>query len=327
MMKYKLSRIAVRVITAAIMCLGTQIATAQTWPSKPIQMIVPYAVGQGTDSLARFLSDAVGKELGQSIIVENRPGAGGNVGSQIAARASGDGYTFLIGTNATHAANSYLYSKPGFNPQADFEPVAMVALVPMVYVTKFGNSINTIPELIKAARAKPDALNIAISATTYRVAQELFKSKADAPLFIVDFKGSSQGLTAVMGGQVEFMVDSIAALRGAIMNKQVTPLGVTSATGNDLLPGVKSLAEQGVAGYELTGWIMMFAPKGTSTAIIQRMSNAVQKVVANPDAKEKFLQLGMVPQQMPKEQMRKFIETEHAKWGQLFRMANVKPLS
>lgn len=327
MLRYRVSRLAARFAVATCMCIGVQLACAQAWPNKPIKIIVPYAVGQGTDALTRYLSDGLGRELGQAIVVENKPGAGGNLGTQIAARSPADGYTFTIGTNATHAANSYLYSKPGFDAQADFEPVAMIGLLPLVYVAKPGNPINTIPALIQAARSKPDSINIAISATTYKIAQELFKSKADVSLFMVDFKGSAQGLTAVMGGQVEFMVDSIAALRVAIMNKQVIPLGVTSASSSDLLPGVKSLAEQGVTGYELTGWITMFAPKGTSPEIIRKMSDAVQKVIAKPESQEKFIQLGMAPRQIPQEQLRKFIESEHAKWGQLIRMAKIKPLS
>ncbi len=323
----KASRIAARCALAAAMCLGMQLASAKAWPNRPIRIIVPYAVGQGTDVLTRFVGDALGKELGQAIIVDNRPGAGGNVGTQIAARSTADGYTFMIGTNATHAANAYLYSRPGFDAQADFEPVAMMGVLPLVYVTKPDNPINTIPELVRAARAKPDSLNIAISATTYQIAQALFKAKADAPLFTVDFKGSAQGLTAVMGGQVDYMVDSIASLRGAIMNKQVKPLGVTTANSSKLLPGVKSLAEQGITGYELVGWIMMFAPKGTSPEILRKMSDAMQKVISKPEAQEKLMQLGMEPRHMPHEQLRKFTETERKKWGELIRLANIKPIS
>jgi tripartite-type tricarboxylate transporter receptor subunit TctC len=309
-------------------CLGiSSPASAQAWPNKPIKIIVPYAVGQGTDILTRYVSDALGKELGQSVIVENRPGAGGNVGTQAAARSPTDGYNFMIGTNATHAANAYLYSHPGYDAKNDFEPVAMMGVLPLVYVTKPDSPVNTIPELVSAARAKPDSLNIAISTTTCRVTQELFKSKANAPLFTVDFKGSAQGLSAVMGGQVDYMVDTIASLRGAILNKQVKALGVTSAHSSKLLPGVKSLAEQGIAGYELVGWTMLFAPKGTPAEAIRKMSEAMHKVIAKPEAQEKLMQLGMELQPMTQEELRQFIETESKKWGQLIQLANIQPMS
>lgn len=320
-------RTAARCALATALGLGAALVSAQPWPHKPIKIIVPYAVGQGTDIITRFVGDALGRELGQAVVVDNRPGAGGNLGTQAAARSPADGYNFMIGTNATHAANAYLYSQPGFDAQADFEPVAMVGVLPLVYVTKPDSPVNNMPELMRAARAKPDVLNIAVSTTTCRVAQELFKARADAPLFLVDFKGSAQGLTAVMGGQVDYMVDTIASLRGAVLNKQVKALGVTSAGGSNLLPGVKSLAEQGVPGYELVGWTMLFAPKGTSPEVVRKMSAAMHKAIAKPEAQEKLMQLGMEPQEMSAEQLRKFTENEREKWGQLLKLANIKQVN
>lgn len=311
----------------AILITGAPFASAQAWPSKPIKIVVPYAVGQGTDIMTRYIGDVLGKELGQPIVVENRPGAGGNIGTQAVARAPADGYTFVVGTNATHAANRYLYSRPGFDAQADFEPIAMIGILPMVYVTKPDNPVNSIPDLVRAARAKPDSRNIAISATTYRVAQELFKARAEAPLFSVDFSGSAQALTAVMGGQVDYMVDSIASLRSAILNKQVKALGVTSARSSKLLPGVKSLAEQGIADYELVGWTVLFAPKGTPAEVLNALNAAMEKTLAKPSVQEKLMQLGIEPQQISHDQLRKFIEQENSKWGQIIRAANIKPLS
>ena len=143
---------------------------AQTCPAKPIRLIVPYAVWQGTDIAARYLADQLGKELKTTLFVDNRPGAGGNIGTQAAAHSSPDGYTLLVGTNATHAANSFLYAKPGFDPQADFEPIGMVGVLPLVFVATMNSPANSIQDMIRAARAKPDAINIAISTTTCRMA-------------------------------------------------------------------------------------------------------------------------------------------------------------
>jgi tripartite-type tricarboxylate transporter receptor subunit TctC len=181
------------------------------------------------------------------------------------------------------------------------------------------------PDLVRAAKAKPDGLDVAISTTTCRMAHELFKSRAEAPMFPVDFKGSAQALTAVIGGQVEFMVDTITALRGAIANQQVKPLGVTSARSSRLLPGVKSLAEQGITGYELVGWTVFYAPKGTPPEALRTLSAAMDRTLARADVQEKLLQMGIEPQTKSREELKAFGEAEKEKWGRLIRNAGLKP--
>ncbi len=314
-----------RFVLPALLAFAAAASHAQAFPAKPIRMIVPYAVGQGTDIAARYVADEVAKELKQPIVADNRPGAGGNVGTQAAARSAPDGYTIVIGTNATHAANGFLYTNPGFDAQADFEPVAMVGILPLVYVTHPNNPINSMQELVRAARAKPDGLNVAISTTTCRMAHELFKARAEAPMFPVDFKGSAQAVTAVIGGQVEYMVDTITSLRTAIANKQVKALGVTSSASSRLLPGVKSLAEQGVPGYELVGWTVFYAPKGTPPDALRTLSAAFDKTIARPDVQEKLLQLGIEPLAKSRDEVKGFMESEKDKWGRLIRAAGLKP--
>lgn len=318
-------RFLIRCLAALALSAPFVPAQAQGYPSRPVRVIVPYAVGQGTDIAARYIGDELARELKQPVFVDNRPGAGGNVGTQAAARSAPDGYTILVGTNATHAANTFLYTNPGFDAQADFEPLAMMGILPLVYVTQPGSTIQDMPALVRAARAKPDALNVAISTTTCRMAHELFKLRAEAPMFPVDFKGSAQALTAVVGGQVEFMVDTIASLRTAIENKQVKALGVTSAKSSRLLPGVKSLAEQGINGYELVGWTVFYAPKGTPPEALRVLSEAINKIVARPETQEKLHQLGIEPQHKSREELRSFAESEKEKWGRLIRAAGLKP--
>ncbi len=300
-------------------------AMSQSYPSKPIKLIVPYAVGQGTDIAARYVGDQLASELKQAVVVDNRPGAGGNVGTQAAARSTPDGYTIMIGTNATHAANSFLYANPGFDPQADFEPIAMAGILPLVFVTKPSSAIGSMQDLTQAARAKPDGLNIAVSTTTCRLAYELFKSRSGASMFPIDFKGSAQALTGVLGDQVEFMVDTITSLRSAVTNNQVKALGVTSAQSSKLLPGVKSLAEQGVAGYELVGWTVFYAPKGTPQEALNVLAAAFDKVLARADVQEKLLQLGIDPQRKSMAELKVFGVSEKEKWGQLIKGAGLKP--
>jgi tripartite-type tricarboxylate transporter receptor subunit TctC len=312
-------------LTFLIFAASALLGHAQVYPSRPIKLIVPYAVGQGTDIAARFLGDELGKSLKQTIVVDNRPGAGGNIGTQIAAKSTPDGYTLIIGTNATHAANSFLYANPGFDPQVDFEPIGMVGILPLVYVTAPNNAINNISDLVRASRLKPDALNVAISTTTCRMAHELFKYRAEAPMFPVDFKGSAQALTAVIGGQVEFMVDTITSLRTAILNGQVKALGVTSSKSSRLLPGVKSIAEQGIAGYELVGWTVLYAPKGLPSDAVRTLTAAVATTLGRPDVQEKLLQLGIEPVAITGEQLKTFTASEKEKWGRLIQGAGLKP--
>lgn len=299
-------------------------AQAQAYPAKSIKVIVPYAVGQGTDIATRYIADELGRDLKQAIYVENRPGAGGNVGTQLAARAPADGYTLMVGTNATHAANAFLYANPGFDAQADFEPIGMIGILPLVYVASNSSPVNTIQDLIRAARAKPNALNTAVSTTTCRMAHELFKQKAEAPMFPVDFKGSAQALTAVLGGQVEFMVDTITSLRAAVTSHQVKALGVTSAHASPLLPGVPSIAGQGVSGYELVGWTVLYAPKGIPPEAARTLTAALNKTLARHDVQEKLLQMGIEPQTKSGEELKAFTAAEKEKWGHLITGAGLK---
>ena len=311
---------------AALLLAGASVAGhAQNYPSKPIKLIVPYAVGQGTDIAARYVADELSRALNQAIVIDNRPGAGGNIGTQIAAKSPADGYTLIIGTNATHAANSFLYTNPGFDPQADFEPIGMVGILPLVYVTAPSSPISNMQDLIRAAKAKPDTLNTAVSTTTCRLAHELFKQKAEAPMFPVDYKGSAQAITALLGGHIEFMVDTITSLRTQITSGQLKALGVTSARSSKLLPGVKSIAEQGVAGYELVGWTVLYAPKGLPPEISRTLTAAVNKVLERSDVQEKLLQMGIDPIIKNGSELKTFLATEKDKWGQLIASAGLKP--
>jgi tripartite-type tricarboxylate transporter receptor subunit TctC len=314
----------IKATAAVLLAAGSLAAHAQAYPSKPIRLIVPYAVGQGTDIAARYVAEELGKELKQPFFVDNRPGAGGNVGTVAAARSAPDGYTVMIGTNATHAANAFLYTNPGFDPQEDFEPIGMVGILPLVYVANNSSPVNNIPELIRAAKARPDALNTAISTTTCRMAHELFKQRAEAPMFPIDYKGSAQALTAVIGNQTEFMVDTITSLRTAIASKQVKALGVTSAHQSKLLPGVKSVAEQGVPGYELVGWTVMYAPKGLPPEASRALTAALNKTLARPEVQEKLLQMGIEPLAKSGEDLKAFGIAEKEKWGRLIKGAGLK---
>lgn len=304
--------------------LGVGIASAQPYPVKPVRVVVPYPAGQGTDVATRYVAEQISRSLGQNFVVENRPGAGGNIGTQYVARSPADGYTLLMGTNGTHAAAPFLFPNLGFDPLADFEPVALIGILPLVFVTAPGNPLDSVGKLIAAARAKPRALNVAYTTTTSRSALELFMQQADAPLFGVAYKGSAQAITDLVGGQVEFMVDTIASLRATVVGGRLKALAVTSAESGRLLPGVPSVAEQGVKGHEITGWNLLYAPKGAPADAVRMLAIELTRIVGLPETQEKLLQLGIEPKVLTGDALAAFVVAERDKWGAVIRSANIK---
>lgn len=283
----------IAVFGAATLLFASGWSHAQAYPSRPVRIVVPYAAGQGTDVLTRYLADQPTKVLGQSVIVDNRPGAAGNVGTLHAAKAPADGYTILMGTNGTHAAAPFLFADLGFDPQADFEPIVLTVVTSLAIVTNAGNPVDDVPKLVAAARARPDTINVAYKTTSSRAVLELFKQQAGAPLFGVPYKGSAQAIGDLLGGQVEFMVDTVASLRAQIAAGKLNALAITSRSSSDVLPGVKSVAEQGVRDFEITGWNVLYAPKNTPPEAIRTLASATTKVLAQPETRQYLLNLGM----------------------------------
>lgn len=308
----------------AISSVVSSAARAQTYPARPIKLVVPYAAGQGTDVAARFIAEQLSKAIGQSIVVENRPGAGGNIGSLHVAKSVADGYTLLMGTNGTHAAAPFLYPNLGFDPQADFEPIVLTGILPLAFATSPSNPIDSIAKLVAAANAKPDQLNVAFTTTTSRATLELFKIQAKAPLFGVPYKGSAQAISDVIGGQIEFMADTVASIRSQVVSGKLRALGVTSPNASELLPGVPSVAEQGISGYAIAGWNVIYAPKGTPAEVIKLLASETVKIIAQADTKQRLLQLGTDPRTLIGTELQTFLKGERDKWGNVIRAANIK---
>lgn len=299
-------------------------ATAANWPDKPIRIIVPYGAGQGADLLARMLAQELGKSLQQAIVVENRAGAGGNIGTAAAARSAPDGYTFLLGTNATNAANEFLYSSPGYS-QDDFVGVGMIGLLPMVICTASTDlPANGIATLIERARAKPDTLNVGLPSTTAHVVFAEFVKTAQAPLFAVKYKASGQSMADVMGGQIPLVIDTVTAARPHIASGKLRALGITSLKSSEMLPGVKSVAEQGVAGFDVVAWDALFAPRGTPAAIVNKMGEHIQQALQQPDLRKKMLDNGVEPLLMGPAQLDRFVRDERRKWGDIIQAAGIR---
>ena len=314
-------------MAAVAACLVTvpQAAMAQgPYPSKPIKIIVAYSAGQGTDIATRYIADLMAKDLGQPIVIDNRPGAGGNLGTELAAQAPGDGYTLTMGTNATHALNQYLYSKTAFDVEKDFEPVGLVGTFPMVLAVNPASTLTSTADLVEAIRRSPRSADIAMPSTTARLVVELLKERSATPLFGVPYKGSGNAMTDVIGGQLPVIVDTPTALRPQLAAGKVKAIGVTSAKASGLVPGVKPVADQGFTGFEVIAWNALYAPKGTPPAIVTTLSTALNKALARPETRQKLLELGFEPAGGSPSQLADFARSERKKWGPLIHTVGIK---
>jgi tripartite-type tricarboxylate transporter receptor subunit TctC len=295
------------------------------WPDKPIRILVPYGAGQGADILARVMAQELTKSLGQTVYVENKAGAGGNIGTALAAKAPADGYTFLLGTNATNAANGFLYASPGFDAATDFDAVAMLGLLPMVVCSSAPDlPANGIAQLVDKARAKPDSLNVGLPSTSSAVIFAHFVKTANAPLFGVKYKASAQSMTDVLGGQIPLVIDTVIAARPHLASGRLKALGVTTLKETEVLPGVKSLAEQGVQGFEFVPWDAFFAPRGTPAAVAQKFAEHVQRAMEQPELRRKLLDTGLEPRFMGPAELHAFVASERQRWGDIIKAAGIR---
>jgi len=299
-------------------------APAPGYPTKPIRIIVAYAAGQGTDVATRFIGEQLGRELGQPIVVENKAGAGGNLGTELTAQAAPDGYTLTMGTNATHVLNQFLYAKLAFDPEKDFEPIAMVGTFPMVVAVGAGAPHHSVAELLDSVKRSPRSADIAMPSTSARLVVEFLKERSAVPLFGVPYKGSGNAVTDVLGGQLPAVIDTPLALRPHIAAGKLRALGVTSATASSLVPGVKPVAEQGYAGFEFIAWNALYAPKGTPPAVTGALNTAVNKVLARPEVRQRLLELGFEPAGGTTASLHDFAKKERQRWAPIIKAAGIR---
>ncbi|MBI3531908.1 MAG: tripartite tricarboxylate transporter substrate binding protein [Burkholderiales bacterium] len=313
--------------TLAVAALGTGLlavapAGAQTaFPSKNITIIVPFSAGGTTDILARIVGQALSTELGQPVVIDNRAGAGGNIGGQAAARATADGHTLFMGTVGTHAINASLYKKMPFDPIKDFAPLTRVANVPNLLVANPAQPYKNVAELIAYAKANPGKVNFGSSGSgsSIHLSGELFKSMAKVDMVHVPYKGSAPAVTDLLGNQIGIMFDNMPSAIQHVRSGKLRPLAVTTAKRSPELPNVPTIAEAGVPGYEATSWFGLFAPAGTPPAVITRLNTAIVKVLAQPDVKKKISEQGAEVYSEKPEQFAAFIQKESVKWGKVVR--------
>ena len=301
------------------------------WPSKPVKIVVPFAAGGTTDILARAIAPELSKAFGQQFIVDNRAGAGGNVGADIVAKSPGDGYTLLMGTVGTHGINRALYNKLPYDPIKDFVPITMVAGVPNVMVMQTEKArnlgINSVPDFIKYAKANPGKVNMASSGngTSIHLAGELFKSMTGVYMVHLPYRGSGPALMDLVGGTADVMFDNLPSSMQQIKAGKLKALAVTSRQRSAALPDVPTIEEAaGLKGFDATSWFGLLAPAGTPADVVSRIQQEVAKSLNTPAIKEKLLAQGAIPSGDTPAEFAKHIENEHIKWAKVVKASGAK---
>ena len=301
-------------------------AQPQAWPSKPIRYVVPFAAGGSTDIMGRTIAEKLSVALGQPVVVENRPGAGGGLGAAEVAKATPDGYTIMGGTISTHAINASLYKDLPYDPVKDFVAITLIARVPNMLVVNNDVKAKDVAELIKLMKANPGKWNFASAGngTSQHLSGELFKGMAGVEMQHIPYKGSPPALTDVMGGSVSMTFDNITTAWPLAKAGKLRALAVTTAKRSPVAPEVPTLAESGLPGYEVGSWQGVFAPAGVPPAIVARLNTEIVKIINMPDVQKKIIDLGAEPVGDTAEQFGAFVKTEVVKWGDVVKKSGAK---
>jgi tripartite-type tricarboxylate transporter receptor subunit TctC len=306
--------------------LVSQAALAQAWPTRPVRLLVPFAAGAGiNDIMARLVGQHLGAGLGQPVVIENRPGAGGIAGTDAAAKAAPDGYTFLM-TNVTLVTTAYLYSKLPYDAQKDFVPVTLVATSPLMLVVHPSVAAKSVQELIALAKANPGKLTFGSGGvgSTPHLSTEIFKSIAGIDAVHVPYKGGAPALNDLVGGQLSFMIENVPGTMPFVRGGKLRALAISSARRSPLDPSLPTMAEAGVPGYEVVGWNGIVAVAGTPPEIVARLHAEVAKVLRLPEARERLAALGAEPVGNSPEEFGAFIRAENARWGTIIREKGIR---
>lgn len=319
----------IRICIASLLFMPMLFATnavAQEWPNKPIRWIVPFPPGGAMDVMARALAEKSSKSLGQAVVIENKPGAGGNIGADFVARSDADGYTMMI-TSIGMATNKFLYPKLSYDPVKDFAPVSLIAIVPNVLVTNATQpNVKTVSDVIANAKAQPGKLTYASAGngSSIHLAGEVFTSMAKIDMQHIPYKGSNPAVTDLLGGQVNYMFDSITSAKPHIDAGKLRPIGITTSKRSKALPNVPTIAESGLPGYEVTPWFAVFVPAATPKPIVNKLNAALLDALKSPEIKAKFDGIGAEPLGTSPDELANYLNKEIERWGKVISTNNIK---
>ena len=299
---------------------------AESYPARPIKLIVPFPPGGGPDLIAREVATTVTTQQGWTIIIDNKPGSGGNIGMDAAAKAAPDGYTLVMGQTSNMAINPSLYAKLPYNPQKDLTPVGLVASAPLVIAVASNSPYKTLADLMNAAKANPDGINYASSGsgTVAHLATEQLQRIANVKLTHVPYKGAAQGVTDLIGGQIQMYISSVVTLSGHIRNGKMRALAVTSAKRSADLPNVPTVAEAGYKGFEAVTWFGIAAPAGVPKDAVAKLNAAFNKALETPDVRKKLTEQGADVLGGPSEQFAALVRDETVRWAKVVKESGAK---
>ncbi len=316
---------------AAIFTVAIPVWAQSAWPNKPVKIVVPFAPGGTTDILARAVAPELAKAFGQPFVIENRGGAGGNIGAEQVAKAPADGYTLLMGTVGTHGINKSLYAKLAYDPQKDFAPVTLVAGVPNVMVMNTERArqlgINSVPDFIQYARRHPGALNMASSGsgTSIHLAGELFKSMTGVFMTHIPYTGSAPALLGLVSGQVDVMFDNLPSAMALIKSGKLKAFAVTSAQRSAAVPDLPTVEDAGqLKGFEASSWFGLLAPAGTPPEVVSRLQQETAKALNSPAMKDKLLAQGAIPSGNTPQEFAALIDAEIRKWAAVVKASGAR---
>ncbi len=302
------------------------LAAAQSWPSRPVRMIVPFPAGGPTDVLTRALAEKLSAALGQAVVVDNKPGAGGTIGSDFVAKSAPDGYTLLMATGSTHSVGPYL-SKVPYDPQKDFTPIVYVGYGTNILLVSPKLGVNSVRELIELAKKNPGKLNYSTSGigSVAHLTSEMFASMAGIKIVHVPYKGTQLSIPDLMSGQIAMLFDNVLTAKPHVEGGKLKGIAISSRERSSLVPGIPTVSESGLPGFDSWNWFGVFGPAGTPPAVVERVNAELNRLVGDAAIKDRFAQLGFETTGGTPADFAAVVQSEARKWSQVIREANVKP--
>ena len=302
------------------------LAAAESWPSKPVRMIVPFPAGGPTDVLTRALAEKLSAALGQAVVVDNKPGAGGTIGSDFVAKSAPDGYTLLMATGSTHSVGPYL-SKVPYDPQKDFTPIIYVGKATNILLVSPVLGVNNVRELIELAKKNPGQLNYSTSGigSVAHLTSEMFAAMAGIKIVHVPYKGTQLSIPDLMSGQIAMLFDNVLTAKPHVEGGKLKGIAISSRERSSLVPGIPTVSESGLPGFDSWNWFGVFGPAGTPPAVVERVNAELNRLVSDAAIKDRFAQLGFETTGGTPADFAAVVQSEARKWSQVIREANVKP--